>query len=134
MIPPDGPVYFFGAKPDTGAELFRTNGTAATTLAVEIFPGTRSSMPRWAQLAGERFFWFGTDAEHGQELWTIATDELRFDQCAVDFDGDGFVTGLDFDLYVQAYEAGEASSDFDGDGFVTGIDYDLYVQAFEIGC
>lgn len=51
-----------------------------------------------------------------------------------DFDGDGFVTGLDYDLYVQAFEAGEASSDFDGDGFITGLDFDLYVQAFEAGC
>ena len=51
-----------------------------------------------------------------------------------DFDGDGFVTGLDFDLYVQAFEAGAASADFDGDGFVTGLDFDQYVLAYEAGC
>lgn len=51
-----------------------------------------------------------------------------------DFDGDGFVTGADFDLYVQAFEAGDLAADFDGDGFLSGIDFDLYVQAFEAGC
>lgn len=54
--------------------------------------------------------------------------------CRADFDGDGFVTGVDFDLYVAAFEAGDVVADFDGDGFVTGIDFDLYVAAFEAGC
>lgn len=54
--------------------------------------------------------------------------------CRPDFDGDGFVTGIDFDLYVQAFEAGSMASDFDGDGFVTGSDFDAYVVAFEQGC
>lgn len=54
--------------------------------------------------------------------------------CPADFDGDGFVTGADFDLYVVAFEAGKESADFDGDGFVSGVDFDLYVVAFEEGC
>ena len=54
--------------------------------------------------------------------------------CAADFDGDGFVSGIDFDLYVGAFEGGDMASDFDGDGFITGIDFDLYVGAFELGC
>jgi hypothetical protein len=67
---------------------------------------------------------------------TIFWDDIGFsrDDCPADFDGDGFVTGIDFDLYVAAFEAGEMSADFDGDGFVTGIDFDLYVGAFEAGC
>lgn len=51
-----------------------------------------------------------------------------------DMDGDGFVSGADFDLYVLAFEAGEAVADFDGDGFITGQDFDLYVGTFEQGC
>ncbi len=54
--------------------------------------------------------------------------------CAADFDGDGFVTGEDFDAFVAAFEAGSASADFDGDGFVTGEDFDAFVLAFEVGC
>ena len=76
----------------------------------------------WIEQTGEVVDGFGIDDV-----------EITF-QCLVDFDGDGFVTGLDFDLFVQAFEAGEATSDFDGDGFITGVDFDLFVQAFEYGC
>ena len=54
--------------------------------------------------------------------------------CLVDLDNDGFVTRIDFDLFVQAFETGDMRSDFDGDGFLTGIDFDLYVVAFEAAC
>ena len=55
-------------------------------------------------------------------------------RCRADFDGDGFVTGVDFDLFVQAFESGDMNSDFDGDGFITGVDFDSFVQSFESGC
>ncbi len=54
--------------------------------------------------------------------------------CAADFDGNGFLTGEDFDLYLSAFESGLPTSDFNGDGFVTGEDFDEYVTAFEAGC
>lgn len=54
--------------------------------------------------------------------------------CPADFDADGFVTGIDFDLFVYAFQDGNMSADFDGDGFVSGIDFDLYVYAFEEPC
>ena len=54
--------------------------------------------------------------------------------CRADFDGDGFVTGTDFDQFVVAFEAGSYLADFDCDGFITGADYDLFVLAFEAGC
>ncbi len=59
---------------------------------------------------------------------------LVVNYCDADFDGDGFVTGDDFDQYVAAFESGDLSADFDADGFVTGDDFDLYVAAFETGC
>ena len=54
--------------------------------------------------------------------------------CDADFDGDGFVTGLDFDSFVGAFEAGDPLADFDADGFITGLDFDAFVGAFEAGC
>ncbi len=54
--------------------------------------------------------------------------------CPPDFDGDGFLTGDDFDAYVTAFVAGSRAADFDGDGFVTGDDFDAYVVAFSAGC
>lgn len=55
-------------------------------------------------------------------------------ECAVDFDGDGFVTGTDYDRYVLLSRPAASAADFDRDGFVTGLDFDAYVQAFELGC
>lgn len=74
--------------------------------------------------------------------WTVTSNptsvSIRLDhvngQCPADFDADGFLTGIDYDLYVEAFEDGEPWADFDGDGFVTGIDFDLFVAAFESGC
>jgi len=59
---------------------------------------------------------------------------VAFGGCSIDFDGDGFPTGDDFDAFVAAFELGDLSSDFDGDGFVTGDDFDAYVALFELGC
>lgn len=54
--------------------------------------------------------------------------------CQPDFDHDGFITGVDYDLFVQAFESGDFAADYDQDGFITGVDFDLFVQAFEAGC
>lgn len=54
--------------------------------------------------------------------------------CAADFDGDGFLTGLDYAAFVLAFEAGDLRADFDGDGYINAIDFDDYVRAFELGC
>lgn len=54
--------------------------------------------------------------------------------CPADFNGDGFVSGDDFDQYVAAFELGDASADFNCDGFVSGDDFDAFVAAFELGC
>ena len=59
---------------------------------------------------------------------------FTFDCCPADTDRDGYLTGIDFDLFVYAFEDGEIEADFDGDGFVNGLDFDLFVYAYEVGC
>lgn len=54
--------------------------------------------------------------------------------CKPDFDGDGFLTGDDFDAFIIAYELGAITADYNNDGFVTGEDFDEYVSDFETGC
>lgn len=54
--------------------------------------------------------------------------------CPSDFNNDGFVTGDDFDLFVDAFVLGNDEADVNGDGFVTADDYDAFVIAFEAGC
>ncbi len=55
-------------------------------------------------------------------------------ECPADVDGDGFVTGDDFQLFVEWFETGDLRADFDGDGFLTGDDFQAFVTAFETGC
>ncbi len=54
--------------------------------------------------------------------------------CPSDWNGDGFVTGDDFDQYVAAFIAGDMASDYNGDGFPNGDDFDAFVIDFEAGC
>ncbi|MCC6383336.1 MAG: hypothetical protein IT304_12590 [Dehalococcoidia bacterium] len=54
--------------------------------------------------------------------------------CFADVIADGFVTGEDFDLFVEAFELGDPGADINGDSFVTGEDFDQFVAAFEAGC
>ncbi len=59
---------------------------------------------------------------------------VKLSVCGGDLNCDGFVTADDFDLYSQAFEAGEITADYNNDGFVTGDDFDGFVAAFESGC
>ncbi len=54
--------------------------------------------------------------------------------CAADFNGDGFVDFTDFDAFVNVFESGDASGDFNADGFIDFTDFDAFVSAFESGC
>ncbi|HLO39817.1 MAG TPA: GC-type dockerin domain-anchored protein [Phycisphaerales bacterium] len=54
--------------------------------------------------------------------------------CTADFDQSGFVDTDDFDAFVAAFEAGDASADMDCTGFVDTDDFDTFVRRFEMGC
>ena len=54
--------------------------------------------------------------------------------CPADFDLDGFLTGDDYDMFVDTFTLGGSAADFNLDGFVNGDDFDAYVVAFEAGC
>ncbi len=68
-------------------------------------------------------------ATHGRGLWTAPTAA-----CPADFNGDGFVTGEDYDAFVAGFEAGDSAADFDANGFVNGDDFDGFIAAFVAGC
>ena len=104
--------------------LFVQNGVVATSLAV----------PAGVLDPCSPYFW-GVTAVNGSGSTESTPVAFSFGTYhPSDFDGDGFITGTDYDLFVQAFELGEESADFDGDGFISGTDFDLYVQAFESGC
>jgi hypothetical protein len=54
--------------------------------------------------------------------------------CLSDFNEDSFVTGDDFDAFMDAFFLGDISADMNGDTFVTGDDFDLFTEKFEAGC
>ena len=88
--------------------------------------------PGWWILNMQAHYPSTVELVEGGQLLAVYIPETV--ECAVDFDGDGFVTGTDYDRYVVAFEAGHIGADFDRDGFVTGLDFDAYVQSFEAGC
>ncbi|MCC6230742.1 MAG: hypothetical protein IT432_16140 [Phycisphaerales bacterium] len=53
---------------------------------------------------------------------------------SAEFNGDGFVNGLDYDVFASYFEAGDEQADVNEDGFVNGLDYDQFASAFEQGC
>ena len=65
---------------------------------------------------------------------TVTSNAAALTVCPADADCDGFVTGDDFQLFVEWFEIGDIRADFDGDGFLSGDDFELYVTAFEAGC
>jgi len=65
---------------------------------------------------------------------SASSDEATLTICAPDFNCDGFLDFTDFDGFVTAFEAGEASSDFNSDGFLDFTDFDAFVSVFDAGC
>ncbi len=123
--------------------------TGATTYTVRVAANPSLTAPILTQagLAGTSFvipggllatcntYYWGVTAVNSGGSTASTPASFGFDTLRpADFNGDGFVTGEDFDVYVAAFELGELASDFDGDGFVTGEDFDAYVASFEAGC
>lgn len=63
-------AYFFAATPDTGYEMYRTDGTPeGTILLKDINPGTAGSSPGILTSVGPALFFSANDGLHGAELW-----------------------------------------------------------------
>jgi ELWxxDGT repeat protein len=73
----DDEVFFVAAEPDTGYELWRTDGTASGTAMVKDIggtfgpPGTRdgASYPYVLTVVGTALYFTADDHVHGRELW-----------------------------------------------------------------
>jgi hypothetical protein len=53
------------------------------------------------------------------------------DACDADFDNNGFVTTLDFGVFLQEFNSAEPSlCDHNGDGLVSGADFNIFMQYF----
>ena len=73
-----GKAYFRAYTQQTGAELWETGGTAATTQMVkDIRPGSASSDPNYMAVAGGKLFFSANDGTHGTELWVKDSAGVR---------------------------------------------------------
>jgi uncharacterized repeat protein (TIGR01451 family) len=65
-----GTLYFTASDGSNGAELWRSDGTAAGTVMVkDINPGQDSGQPEWLTDVGGTLYFAASDDSHGRELW-----------------------------------------------------------------
>ena len=60
--------------------------------------------------------------------------DVFVDLCHADINDDGFVTGDDFDTFMDLFNLGDPGADYDGNTFVNGDDFDSFTADFEAGC
>ncbi len=79
---------------------------------------------------------FVAQDQGGGSVVEAAVDDVKVVVAAcprdpADINGDGFVNGLDYDLFAEWFESGDARADFNLDGFVNALDYDAFAEEFE---
>ena len=68
-------------------------------------------------------------------FWHIMFGPGGANPCPVDINGDGFVNFFDIQLFITAFNAGDASlADWNGDGLINFFDIQLFVTDFNAGC
>lgn len=66
----DGRIFFAGDHPETGIELWRSDGTAeGTFMLMDIRPGPIGGFPQGLLVVADRLFFVASDGVHGSELW-----------------------------------------------------------------
>ncbi len=70
----DNRTFFVATTPETGAELWVTDGTAPNTrLFADICPGRCASNPQSFYIEGTDLYFSADDGVHGNELWRVST-------------------------------------------------------------
>jgi hypothetical protein len=67
--------------------------------------------------------------------WVLGKSNAFFvRRCRADLNTDGFVDGMDLDLFYSAINTGACAADFNGDCFMDGVDVDRFFNEFESPC
>ncbi|MCC6228760.1 MAG: hypothetical protein IT432_05985 [Phycisphaerales bacterium] len=144
FVAPSEGLYTLYTQSDDGSKLYiGTNlvancdglhGMAEVGGTVNLKAGTHRIRVEWFEAGGTGGLILSV-AGPGIEKQVIPPSMLvRTNPCLGDFNNDGFVNGLDYDAYAEAFEAASSDADVNADGFVNALDYDLYAEAFEAGC
>ena len=120
-------IYFSGFQPDSGLELWTSDGSSAgTRLISDVVPGIESSAPKSISVTdrGDLFF-SAVDAAHGREAWWLPVLDG-------DTNADGDVDIEDFLILAQHFgQSGtESEGDFNQDGFVDFRDFLILAANF----
>ncbi len=115
-----------------------TRNTSNTEAGATLVGNTAAtSLSDATAVPGTSYFYFvrATQGDVGAPTRLVGSDAGSAPQnCAADYNNDGFLDFTDFDAFVAGFEAGDAGADFNNDGFIDFTDFDAYVAAFEVGC
>jgi len=118
----------------------RWDGSAWTAVESGLTGGTVRALAVGGPFGARRLFAGGAFTIAGglQSLriasWGPCPPRASDIYCPSDFNQDHFVSGDDFDAFVDAFFLGDPSADVNHDTFVSGDDFDYFVEHFEAGC
>lgn len=71
MTAANGVLFFSAASNAAGEELWKSDGTEAGTVAIDILPGAAGSTPQYLTPVNNSLVFAATDPTHGTELWIV---------------------------------------------------------------
>jgi hypothetical protein len=138
--PDSGPLYSLTVGPDTGVNVAPDGSLSGYAWGenigwINFGGGAMATPPQPARFdtPTRRLYGYAWGENVGWINLNDANVYVAF-LCPADFNGDGFVTGDDFDEFTALYDAGDPGADVNGDGFANGDDFDYYTQHFDAGC
>lgn len=139
---------FDGDAADTGVMLnMNSNIGNFVSPAMEVLEGHNDWANLWLPLRGSPNFDAGAVAvgestldsgefsiEEQAVLESVVPTDARPDACPADINGDGNLSGADFNAFLTAFVAGDAAADQNGDGNLSGADFNAFLTNFLAGC
>jgi len=127
-------VYFSATHPETGVELWQSDGTLeGTQIVADIVPGPRDSNPKLLPPSNGVVYFTADDGVHGRELWAVSNGSHEPNDLA-DLDSDGVVNQEDFLVLADNFGTStnrRENGDIDGNGRVDFADFLLFAFEFK---
>jgi len=130
-----GRIFFSAYTPETGTELWTSNGSAfGTALVFEAVEGPSSAGLTGLTVAGSRLYFFATAAPSPTSLWALEWSGAVGDICFADYDTSGGLGVPDIFAFLSSWFALQPRADVDGNGAVAVPDIFAYLALWFAGC